>query len=133
MFGQILAAIYLKEVPMTQEQLLKETTFSRSTINKAVNTLLDLGYVRKRQMGEGKKLVYYTELGLKDIFLRGIRGYLTYFDSISTRFSKIFESTPKIEGLPLKRVKELIDHLPEVKQILESALSNIDKLELALK
>jgi len=133
MFGQILAAIYLKEVPMTQEQLLKETTFSRSTINKAVNTLLDLGYVRKRQMGEGKKLVYYTELGPKDIFLRGIREYLIYFDDVSSRFSKIFESASKIEGLPVKKVKELIDHLPEVKEIIENALSEIDKLEFTLK
>ena len=133
MFGQILAIIYLKEVPLTKEQLKKQTTFSRSTINKAVNTLLDVGYIRKRQMGEGKKLVYYTELGPKDIFLRGIREYLIYFDKVSSRFSKIFDSISKIEGLPIKKVKELIDHLPEVKGVLEKALSEIDKLELTLK
>ena len=133
MFGQILATIYLKEVPMTQEQLEKESNFSRSSINKAVNELLNLGYLRKRQLGEGKKLVYYTELGPKDIFLHGIEGYLTYFDKISSRFTKIFESTSKIEGLPLKKVKEFVDHLSEVKKILENAIAEIGKLELALK
>ncbi len=133
MIGQILAIIYLKEVPMTQEQLEKESNFSRSSINKAVNELLSLDYIRKRQLGEGKKLVYYTELGPKEIFLWGVKGYLAYFDKINLRFSKIFESTSKVEGLPLKKVKEFVDHLSEVKKILENALTEIGKLELALK
>ena len=134
MLGQVLATIYLKEVPMTQEQLEKDVgTFSRSSINKAVNDLLNLGYVRKRQLGEGKKLVYYIEWGLKDVFLWGVEGYLAYFDKVIARFSKIFESASKVEGLPLKKVKEFVDHLPEVKKILEDALKEIGKLELALK
>jgi DNA-binding transcriptional regulator GbsR (MarR family) len=133
MLGQVLATIYLKEVPMTQEQLEKESNFSRSSINKAVNDLLNLGYIRKRQLGEGKKLVYYTEWGPKEIFLWGIEGYLAFFDKIISRFSKIFESTSKVEGLPLKKVKEFVDHLPEVKKRLEEALKDISKLELALK
>lgn len=133
MLGQVLAIIYLKEVPMTQEQLEKESNFSRSSINKAVNDLLNLGYIRKRQLGEGKKLVYYMEWGSRDIFLWGIKSYLSYFDEVASRFSKIFESTTKVEGLPLKKLKEFVDHLSDVKKILEDALKAIDKLELALK
>ncbi|MFX1298828.1 MAG: MarR family transcriptional regulator [Promethearchaeota archaeon] len=133
MYGRILAVIYLREVPVTQEDLEKQSNFSRSSINKAVNTLQKLGFIRKRQKGEGKKLAYYIEWGPEEIFLAGVKGYLDYFDQIFGRFSKIFEKNPKIEGIPSKRFKEFIEHLPEVKEILNKALLEINKIELVFK
>ena len=118
---------------MSQADLEKQSNFSRSSINKAVNTLQKLGYIRKRQLGEGKKLIYYTEWGPEEVFLTGIREYLRYFGQIYERFSKIFKKNPKLEGLPSKRLKEFIEHLPEVNEILENALLEIDKIELVLK
>ncbi len=130
--GRILALIYLREVSLTQTQLEKESNFSRSSINKAVNTLLNKGYIRKRQRGEGKELVYYTELRPKEVFLNGIQEYISYFEKIYARFSKLFESSSKIEGLPSKRLKEFIDRLPEINEKLKNTLLEINKLEFIL-
>jgi len=127
--GQILALIYLKEIPLTQEQLQKESNFSRSSINKAVNTLQNLGYIRKRQMGDGKRLVYYTEWGPKEIFLNGIREYISYFGKTYVRFSNIFESLAKIEGLPLKKLKDFVEHLPKINDLLDKTLREVNKLD----
>ena len=127
MYGRILAIIYLKEVPMTQEDLEKQSNFSRSSINKAVNTLEKFGYVRKRQKGEGKKLAYYIELGPKDIFLMGIRGYLDYLSQIAERFARMKD--PKVEGIPSRKFKDFIEHIPEIKQIFKRAFEEIDKLD----
>ncbi|MFX1294968.1 MAG: GbsR/MarR family transcriptional regulator [Promethearchaeota archaeon] len=129
MYGQILAIIYLKEIPMTQTQLKKESNFSRSSINKAVNTLQNLGYIHKRQLGEGKNLVYYIEGGPKDILLSGIREYISHFEKIYERFSKIFESSTKIEGLPLRKIKDFIEHIPQIKKLLNNVLEEINKLD----
>ena len=132
-YGRILAIIYLKEVPLTQEDLEKQSNFSRSSINKAVNTLQKLGYIRKRQKGEGKKLAYYLDWGPEEVFLAGIRGYIDYYQQIFERFSRIFGKTPKLEGLPSKKFKDFIDHIPQVNEILNKALSEIDKIEFLLK
>ncbi|MHA1650271.1 MAG: MarR family transcriptional regulator [Candidatus Helarchaeota archaeon] len=133
MYGQILAIIYLKEIPMTQEALERESDFSRSSINKAVNTLQNLGYIRKRKFGEGKKLVYYVEEGPKDILLSGFRSYISYLEKIHARFSKLFESTPKVEGLPLKKLKDFINQIPQITKLLNDALEKIDKLDFVFK
>lgn len=133
MYGRILAIIYLKEVSLTQAELEKKSNFSRSSINKAVNTLQKLGYVRKRQLGEGKTLIYSTDLGPEEILLLGIKGYMSYFNHIFERFSKLAKKNPKLEGLPAKRLKEFLEHLPEVNNILNKALEEIDRIELVLK
>ncbi|NVM55874.1 MAG: MarR family transcriptional regulator [Candidatus Helarchaeota archaeon] len=133
MHGRIMAIIYLKEVSMTQAELERRSNFSRSSINKAVNTLQKLGYIRKRQKGEGKTIEYYLEWGPEEIFLAGIRDYLDFFRQIHERFSKLFKKNPKLEGLPSKRLKEFIEHLPEVNNILNKAVEKIDEIELVLK
>lgn len=133
MYGRILAIVYLKEVSLTQAELEKRSNFSRSSINKAVNTLQKLGYVRKRQLGEGKTLIYATDLGPEEILLLGVRGYITYLEQIYERFSKLSKNNPKLEGLPAKRLKEFIEQLPKVNTILNKALEDINKIEYALK
>ncbi|MHA1276750.1 MAG: MarR family transcriptional regulator [Candidatus Helarchaeota archaeon] len=133
MYGRILAYIYLKEVPVTQKDLEKQSQFSRSSINKAVNTLQKIGYIRKRQKGEGKTIAYYIEWGPEEILLNGIREYINYFKLIHERFSAIIKKNPKIEGLPSKRFKEFIEHLPEVNDILNKSLKEISGIELVLK
>jgi biotin operon repressor len=133
MYGRILAYIYLREVPVTQKDLEKESHFSRSSINKAVNTLQKSGYIRKRQKGEGKTIAYYIEWGPEEILLAGIRGYISYFMNLHERFTTIFARDPKIEGLPSKRFKEFIEHLPEVTEILNRALEEVSGIELVLK
>ena len=133
MYGQILAIIFFKEVPMTQEDLERESRFSRSSINKAVNALINLGYIHKRQMGDGKKLVYYIEGGPKEIFLSGIQDYLFYFDKIFERFTKKFESAAELKGLPLKKIKDFVDHLPQIRGLLNNALGEINKLNFVFK
>ncbi len=133
MHGRILAIVYLKEVSLTQAELEKQSNFSRSSINKAVNTIQKLGYIRKRQLGEGKTLVYSTDLGPEEILLLGIKEYIKYFEQIHERFSRQFQKNPKLEGLPAKRLKEFIELLPEVNVILKRALDEIDKIEFVLK
>ena len=133
MHGRIMAIIYLKEVSMTQAELERRSNFSRSSINKAVNTLQKLGYIRKRQLGEGKTLAYSIDLGPEEILLSGIKSYIDYFSQIFGRFSKLFKRNPKLDGLPSKRLKEFIEHLPEVNDKLSKALEEIDKIELVLK
>ncbi|HUY00140.1 MAG TPA: MarR family transcriptional regulator [Candidatus Deferrimicrobium sp.] len=133
MYGRILAIIYLKEIKITQEQLEKESNFSRSSINKAVNTLQSVGYIRKSQLGEGKRLSYYTEWGPREILLQGIHEYVNFFKKVQERFSTIFEKTStKIEGMPSRRLKEFIEQLPKAIEILKNALKQINELQLAL-
>ncbi|MHA1264447.1 MAG: MarR family transcriptional regulator [Candidatus Helarchaeota archaeon] len=133
MYGRVLAIIYLKEVSMTQAELKKQTNFSRSSINKAVNTLQKLGYIRKKQLGEGKTLIYTTDLGPEEILLSGIKIYIQYFNQIYERFTKNSDNYHKLEGLRAKRLKKFIEHLPEVNKILGTALQEIDKIEFVLK
>lgn len=131
--GRILATIFLKEVPMTQGELERQTGFSRSTINKAVNSLQKSGFIRKRKYGEGKTLVYSTDLGPEEIILSGVKDYMMYFTQIYERFSKVFERDLKLEGLPSKQLKEFIEHLPKVNDVLRNALAEISRIELVLK
>lgn len=133
MYGRILAIIYLKEVEVTQEDLERQSNFSRSSINKAVNILQKLGYIRKRQKGEGKTLSYYVEMGPEKILLIGIKSYIDYFENIFDRITKFLGKNPKLEGLPSKRFKEFIENLPNVNVILKKALNEIDQIELVLK
>jgi hypothetical protein len=92
-----------------------------------------MAYIRKRQLGEGKTLVYTTDLGPEDILLSGVRDYIKYFNQIYDRFSKIAKKTHKLKGLRAKRLKQFIEHLPEVNDILSNSLNEIDKIEFVLK
>jgi len=75
-FGRIMAVFFLEERELNQKELADLTSYSVSSVSRALDQMVRMGLVHKHKSPSGDYSVYHMSVDLGDLALSGLRAWV---------------------------------------------------------
>lgn len=132
--GTVLCTLIVENIPLSQREIAEKTGYSIPTVSKTLKILLPLGSVRRMKEPGKRVTLYHVEMHPLEILSGTLTRWMLTARTMARRMSEIREELEKARSEDLERaqmllrmLREFVDPIPEVTEIMEKAIEDIHK------
>ena len=132
--GTVLCTLIVENIPLSQREIAEKTGYSIPTVSKTLKILLPLGSVRRMKKPGKRVTLYQVEMHPLEILSGTLTRWMLTARTMARRMSEIQEGLEKARSedpervqMLLRMLREFVDPIPEVTEIMEKAIEDIHK------
>jgi DNA-binding transcriptional regulator GbsR (MarR family) len=132
--GTVLCALIVENTPLSQREIAEKTGYSIPTVSKTLKILVPLGSVRRMKEPGKRAMLYNVEMHPLEILSGTLTRWTLTARTMARRMSEIHEELEKARSedperarMLLRMLRECVDPIPEVTEIMEKAIEDIHK------
>ncbi|MHA1230109.1 MAG: GbsR/MarR family transcriptional regulator [Candidatus Helarchaeota archaeon] len=134
LIGRIIALFFLKNEPLTQEDIEKSTGYSRSAISRALDQLVKMGLIYKKRISGTRAFQYIMEKGLNELMIDGIDRWLKGIEILKQQTEFLISELPSEppKNISIDTFDNLKSRIEEFNTISKKLMNIFDKLKKEL-
>ena len=132
--GTVLCTLIVENIPLSQREIAEKTGYSIPTVSKTLKILVPLGSVRRMKEPGKRVTLYHVEMHPLEILSGTLTRWMLTARSMARRMSEIREELEKARSedpervqMLLRMLREFVDPIPEVTEIMEKAIEDIHR------
>jgi len=132
--GTVLCTLIVENIPLSQREIAEKTGYSIPTVSKTLKILLPLGSVRRIKEPGKRVTLYHVEMHPLEILSGTLTRWMLTARTMAWRMSEIREELEKARSedpervqMLLRMLREFVDPIPEVTEIMEKAIVDIHR------